>query len=81
MAEVTHEIDEGVVAFGPAPLAVDLRDDGLTRGQMGTVVEYLADGQDEALLVEFSDENGETYAMVPVNREQLIVLHRRIHAA
>ena len=73
--------DPRVPLLAPVALAVDLRDEGLTRGQMGTVVEYLADGPEEALLVEFSGENGGTYAMVPVNREQLIVLHRRIHAA
>jgi hypothetical protein len=48
----------------------------LSRGQIGTVVEYLERDGDQALLVEFSDERGRTYAMVPLRREQLLVLHR-----
>jgi hypothetical protein len=70
-----------VPLLAPVALAVDLPAEGLTRGQMGTVVERLSDDQDEALLVEFSGENGETYAMVPVKADQLIVLHRQIDAA
>jgi alpha-glucuronidase len=34
-----------------------------------------------ALLVEFSDEQGEIYAMIPVRPEQLLVLHRDTEAA
>jgi hypothetical protein len=34
-----------------------------------------------ALLVEFSDEQGQTYAMVPVRPEQLLILHRGTEAA
>jgi hypothetical protein len=48
---------------------------------MGTVVEHLERDGDLALLVEFSDEQGQTYAMVPVRPEQLIVLHRDNQAA
>jgi hypothetical protein len=44
---------------------------GLSRGQVGTVVEKL---NDDAFLVEFSDD-GRTYAMLPLLTAQLIVLH------
>ena len=46
--------------------------DGLARGQVGTVVEAL--GNDN-LLVEFSDEDGRAYAIVPCARPDLLVLH------
>ena len=44
---------------------------GLRRGQVGTVVERLADGVFE---VEFSDEQGRTYAMLSLRAEQLLPL-------
>jgi ribosomal protein S4E len=62
-------------------LTEDLPQHGLTRGQIGTVVEHLAHEGETALLVEFSDEHGETYAMAEVQPGQLMVLHRKIEAA
>jgi hypothetical protein len=53
-------------------LAENLPPQGLVRGQVGTVVEMLAPGVYE---VEFSDDEGKTYAMLPLKAEQLIVLH------
>ncbi|OHB73554.1 MAG: DUF4926 domain-containing protein [Planctomycetes bacterium RBG_16_41_13] len=44
----------------------------LFRGQVGTVVELLAPNVFE---VEFSDDNGQTYAMLALRADQLIVLH------
>ncbi|MCC6764059.1 MAG: DUF4926 domain-containing protein [Deltaproteobacteria bacterium] len=44
----------------------------LRRGQVGRVVETLGDDTFE---VEFSDDGGETYALVPVRARQLLVLH------
>ena len=70
-----------VPLLAPVALATDLPEHGLTRGQMGTVVERLADGERAALLVEFSGEDGETLALVPVEPERVIVLHRQVHAA
>lgn len=58
-------------------LVVDLPERQLTRGQMGTVVEYLRSGNEDALLVEFSDEDGQAYSIAEIRPEQLIVLHRR----
>jgi hypothetical protein len=62
-------------------LTEDLPDHRLTRGQIGTVVENLERDGKRALLVEFSDEQGQTYAMVPVRPQQLLVLHRDTEAA
>src|ERR1035437_1006280 len=53
-------------------LLEDLPDEGLVRGQVGTVVENWSPGVYE---VEFADENGRTYAMVALKAEQLMVLH------
>jgi hypothetical protein len=62
-------------------LTEDLPDHRLTRGQIGTVVENLERDGKRALLVEFSDEQGQTYAMIPVRPQQLLVLHRDTEAA
>lgn len=53
-------------------LTQNLPDSGLARGQVGTVVEELAPGVFE---VEFSDNEGRTYAMAALKAEQLMVLH------
>jgi Domain of unknown function (DUF4926) len=67
--------------LAPVALTEDFPDHKLTRGQIGTVVEYLERDDERALLVEFSDEQGRTYAMVEVRADQLIVLHRKTEAA
>ncbi len=53
-------------------LSVDLPTNGLVRGQVGTIVETLSPG---VFVVEFSDDQGKTYAMVPLPADQPIVLH------
>jgi len=53
-------------------LTADLPSTGLLRGQVGTVVEALAPGVFE---IEFSDDEGRTYAQLPVDQDQLLVLH------
>jgi len=53
-------------------LLQDLPEEGLVRGQVGTVVESWAPGVYE---VEFSDDNGKTYAMVALKAGQLMRLH------
>jgi hypothetical protein len=50
----------------------DIPGKGIHRGQVGTVVELLTDGVRE---VEFSDDEGRTYATVALNANQLMVLH------
>lgn len=54
-------------------LTVDLPEYNLRRGQVGTVVEILADGT--AFEVEFSDRSGRTYESVGLRPEQIMVLH------
>ena len=53
-------------------LTEDISDRGLLRGQVGTVVESLGPGVFE---VEFVDNDGRTYAMLPLKTSQLLVLH------
>jgi Domain of unknown function (DUF4926) len=50
----------------------DLPEQGLARGQVGTVVDALSD---TALLVEFSDDNGRAYALSTCLRSDLLLLH------
>jgi hypothetical protein len=54
-------------------LTVDLLEFNLWRGQVGTVVEILADGR--AFEVEFSDRTGRTYESLGLRPEQIMVLH------
>jgi hypothetical protein len=72
---------KSIPLLAPVALTADLPDRKLTRGQIGTVVEHLEQDGEQALLIEFSDEDGETYAMVAVPPDQLMVLHRRTEAA
>ncbi len=53
-------------------LTVDLPQYNLWRGQVGTVVETLANGA--AFEIEFSDRNGRTYESLGLRPEQIIVL-------
>lgn len=55
-------------------LTADLPSQGLRRGQVGTVVEVLADGHYE---VEFADESGRAYAMAAVPSTLLMELRYR----
>ena len=55
-------------------LTADLPERGLLRGQVGTVVEVLGPG---VLEVEFSDDQGRTYAQLALRDSQLMVLHYR----
>lgn len=52
-------------------LTEDLPQRGLSRGQVGTVVEELAPDTFE---VEFSDNEGRTYAILALRADQLMVL-------
>ena len=54
-------------------LTVDLAQYNLWRGQVGTVVEILANGS--AFEVEFSDRDGRTYESLGLRPEQIMVLH------
>lgn len=54
-------------------LTVNLPELNLWRGQVGTVVEILADGR--AFEVEFSDRTGRTYESLGLRPDQIMVLH------
>ena len=54
-------------------LTVDLPEYNLLRGQVGTIVELLADGT--VFEVEFSDRSGQTYESLGLRPEQIIVLN------
>jgi hypothetical protein len=60
-------------------LTVDLPVEDLWRGQVGTIVELLADGQ--AFEVEFSDRNGRTYESIGLQADRLMCLHFAISSA
>jgi hypothetical protein len=55
-------------------LTVDLPERGLVRGQVGTIVEAL-DGN--AYEIEFSDDEGRTYATLALRPAQFMILHHR----
>ncbi|MBD1915775.1 MULTISPECIES: DUF4926 domain-containing protein [Cyanophyceae] len=50
----------------------DLPEHNLTAGQVGTLVEHLASNVYE---VDFSDDDGQTYAMLPLHTSQLLKLY------
>lgn len=54
-------------------LLSDLPEHDLVRGQAGTVVELL----DRAYEVEFSDDEGRTYAELAIEPSQLLILHHQ----
>ncbi len=71
MTAVTAQTEGGRDLLAAVALLSDLPERGLVRGQVGTIVEPL----DEATaLVEFSDNEGRAYAIVPCPREALLVL-------
>lgn len=55
-------------------LLIGLPAEGLVCGQVGTVVEELGS---ETYEVEFSDDEGRTYAQMALRSDQLMVLHHR----
>ena len=62
----------GIRVLDVVALVDDVPDRGLRRGQVGTVVERLAA---EVFEVEFSDNEGRTYATLALRADQLIVLY------
>ncbi len=55
-------------------LTAELPEHGLVRGQVGTLVEQL---DDDAFEVEFSDDDGRTYATLALRPSQFMILHHR----
>jgi Domain of unknown function (DUF4926) len=60
--------------FSVVAVLRDLPEHRLVRGQVGTIVEELAP---DVNLVEFSDDEGHTYALVALRSDELIRLHHR----
>jgi Domain of unknown function (DUF4926) len=71
MIDATELDNPGLDFLRAVALLRDLPEHGLVRGQVGTIVEAL----DEATsLVEFSDDEGRAYAIVPCPLDALLVL-------
>jgi hypothetical protein len=64
--------DQRLTVLDVVALLADLPAEGLTRGQVGTVVEVL---DDRTVLVEFADDQGRAYAVTPCPRSELLLLH------
>jgi hypothetical protein len=60
-------------------LLQDIPDEGLLRGDVGTVVEVFADRPDRSggFLVEFSDRQGRAYAFADLRADQIVKLRYR----
>jgi hypothetical protein len=71
MSGTTLESGEARDLLSAVALLRDLPEYGLVRGQVGTIVEAF---DDATPLVEFSDDNGQAYAIVPCPRDALLVL-------
>jgi Domain of unknown function (DUF4926) len=65
-------MSERIELLDVVALTHDVPEEKLVRGQVGTVVEVLSPG---AFEIEFSDDQGHTYAMLPLKEDELIVLH------
>ena len=65
-------MSNGINLLDVVALTEDLPDRNLRRGQVGTVVEILAPGVFE---IEFTDNDGRTFASLALREEQLLLLH------
>lgn len=65
---------DGFGTLSVVALLDDVPEEGLVRGQVGTVVEDLGSDHYE---IEFSDDGGRTYAQLPLHRDKLLRLHHR----
>ncbi len=63
---------ENFKLFDVVALTVDLLEHNLRRGQVGTIVEILANGK--AFEVEFSDRDGRTFESIGLEPKQLMLL-------
>ena len=69
---------EEISLLSVVALLEDVPSHHLVRGQVGTVIERLKQGVYE---VEFSDDQGRTYASLALRLGQLIVLHHKMRKA
>jgi hypothetical protein len=71
-------VNDDIELLDVIALTEDLPERGLRRGQVGTIVEVLTPGVYE---VEFSDNEGRTYAQLAIPARQLLVLYEQPIAA
>ncbi len=69
---------ERLKEYDVVALTEDMPEHGLVRGQVGTALNQWQEGVFE---VEFSDDNGVTYALITLREDQLMVLHFDSQAA
>jgi hypothetical protein len=67
-------VSNAIQVLDVVALIGDLPERGLSRGQVGTVVETLAP---DVFEVEFCDNEGRTYASLAMPADKLLVLHYR----
>ena len=74
-------MNEEIKSLDVVALLEDVPNDGLKRGEVGTVVEVFADKSNasKSLLIEFSDRNGEAYAFASLSPNQVVKLRYRDH--
>jgi hypothetical protein len=72
MAHEANDRQGGPAVLDVVALLIERPEEGLARGQVGTIVETLDAG---TVLVEFSDDEGRAYAVAPCPRSELLVLH------
>jgi len=65
-------MSESIKLLDVVALTEDVPSEKLRCGEVGTVVEVL---RPDVFEVEFADGDGQTYAMVPLRKDQLMVLH------
>lgn len=65
--------DDAIHLLDVVALTASIPEYGLYRGQVGTVVDILANGR--AFEVEFCDREGRTYESVGLRPDHLMVLH------
>ncbi len=65
-------MNNGINLLDVVALTEDLPERKLRRGQVGTVVEFLTPGVFE---VEFTDNDGRTFASLALKEKQLLLLH------
>ncbi len=78
MPAQTIDSDGAAAVLSAVGLPRDLPEHGLVRGRVGTIVEAL---DQRTSLVEFSDDRGEAYAIVPCPRDALLMLRTVPRAA
>lgn len=71
--EAIDMVEHSIELLDIVALTVNLPEYNLSRGQVGTVVERLANGG--AFEVEFSDRDGRTYESLGLRPDRIMVLH------